>query len=41
MTWFLYEVRKVLGFSGWIENNLIIVSGHRNELDFRVSIERT
>ena len=33
MTWFLYRVRKILGFNVWMENKLVFMSGHRNELD--------
>ena len=39
VTWFLCGGRKMLGFSAWIESNLVFVSGHRNWLRFTIGIE--
>ena len=39
LTWFLRGGRKILGFSVWIEINLVFVWRHRNWLDVRMGIE--
>ena len=41
LTWFSRGDRKILGFSVWIEMDLVFVSRDRNWLDLKVGIEMT